>query len=114
METINYAKDFRKPIVALLTELNFQPYGALGAISAGAVKSMTIQNDGVSANLVTQLANTLSTQKPKKPAKNVTDPAKVCFTHYFFSSFRSKYIHRWKKIVIIILNLFMVKIRLQY
>ncbi|CAF5223303.1 unnamed protein product, partial [Rotaria magnacalcarata] len=77
METINYAKDLRKPIVVILAESNFQPYGALGAISAGAVRSIVLPNDGISENVLTQLSNTISNQKIKKNSKNVTDPAKM-------------------------------------
>ncbi|CAF5114675.1 unnamed protein product, partial [Rotaria sp. Silwood1] len=40
METINYAKDIRKPTIAISAESNFQPYGALGAIAASAARSM--------------------------------------------------------------------------
>ncbi|CAM2713202.1 unnamed protein product [Rotaria socialis] len=77
METINYAKDIRKPIVVILGESNFQPYGALGAISAGAVHTMLLDDDGTSENVVTQLSNIISNQKIKKNSKNVTDPAKM-------------------------------------
>jgi hypothetical protein len=78
METINYAKDVRKPIIAILGESNFQPYGALGAISASAVKSIVLGNDGASENVVAQLCNAISSQKNKKKnAKNVVDPTTV-------------------------------------
>ncbi|CAF3536507.1 unnamed protein product [Rotaria socialis] len=53
METINYAKDIRKPIVVILGESNFQPYGALGAISAGAVHTMLLDDGGISENVLT-------------------------------------------------------------
>ena len=79
METINYAKDLRKPIIVVLAESNFQPYGALGVISASAVKSMVLLHDGsVSENLVAQLSNTISKQKITRDNKNVIDPTKVC------------------------------------
>jgi hypothetical protein len=80
METINYAKDVRKPIITILGESNFQPYGGLGAISASAVGSIALGNDGggVSENIISQLSNIISTQKNKKKnAKNVVDPATV-------------------------------------
>jgi hypothetical protein len=78
METINYAKDIRKPIVAILGEANYQPYGGLGAISASAIGSIILGNDGVSEKVVAQLSNIISRQmNKKKPAKNVVDPSKV-------------------------------------
>jgi hypothetical protein len=78
METINYAKDLRKPIITILAESNFQPYGGLGAISASALRSIVLGNDGVSENVVAQLSNAISSQKNKKKnVKNVVDPAKV-------------------------------------
>ncbi|CAF4178809.1 unnamed protein product, partial [Adineta steineri] len=77
METINYAKDVRKPIVAIYTESNFQPYGALGVISSSAIQSIVLENDGVSENIIEQLSNTISSQENKKNnGKNVTDPEK--------------------------------------
>ena len=78
LETINYVKDVRKPIVAFLGERNFEPYGGLGALSAGAVGSFVLDKDGVSENTISQLANAIATQKnTKKTAKNVVDPSKV-------------------------------------
>jgi len=78
METINYAKDLHKPIITILGESNYQPYGALGAISASAVGSIVLGNDGVSENVVAQLSNIISMQKNKKKnSKNVVDPATV-------------------------------------
>ncbi|CAF4220031.1 unnamed protein product, partial [Adineta steineri] len=78
METINYAKDVRKPIVAIYTESNFQPYGALGVISSTAIQSIVLENDGVSESIIEQLSNTISSQGNKKNnGKNVTDPEKM-------------------------------------
>ncbi len=78
MEMINYAKDVRRPIIAIMAESIFQPYGALGAISASAVRSIALGNDGISENVVTQLSNIIPSQKGKKRnAKNVVDPATV-------------------------------------
>jgi hypothetical protein len=80
METINYAKDVRRPIVAIFAESNFQPHGALGAISASAVRSIALENDGISEKVIAQLTNVISSQKNKKrDAKNVLDPEKVCW-----------------------------------
>jgi len=81
METINYAKDLRKPIIAILAESDFQPYGALGAISASSVRSIVLENDGVSEKVIAQLSNVISSQKKKKDAKNVFDPATVYFSN---------------------------------
>ncbi|CAF1146285.1 unnamed protein product [Rotaria sordida] len=77
METINYAKDVRKSIIAILTESNFQPYGALGAISATAIRSMILTNNAISENVITELSNVISTQTNKKNSKNVIDPEKI-------------------------------------
>ncbi|CAF4480985.1 unnamed protein product, partial [Rotaria sp. Silwood2] len=52
METINYAKDVHKPIIAILAESNFQPYGALGAISASAVRSIILADDDISGDVI--------------------------------------------------------------
>ena len=78
METINYAKDVRRPIIAILAEPNFEPYGALGVISASAVKSIVLGNDGISENIIAQLSTFIPTQNTKKrDTKNIVDPAKV-------------------------------------
>lgn len=77
LETISYAKDVRKPVVSLLAELDFQPYGALGAISASSIRSMVLGNDGISENLLAELSNTISAQaNQKKAGNNIVDPAK--------------------------------------
>ncbi|CAF1524797.1 unnamed protein product [Rotaria magnacalcarata] len=77
METISYAKYNFKPIVAILAESNFQPYGALGVISAGAVHTMLLHDNDISEDLLAQLSNTISNQKINENNKNVTDPAKM-------------------------------------
>ena len=78
MEAINYAKDVRRPVIAVLSESNFQPYGGLGAISAGAVQSFVLGNDGISEKVIAQITNAISAQSSKKrDAKNIVDPAKV-------------------------------------
>ncbi|CAF4743430.1 unnamed protein product [Rotaria sp. Silwood2] len=71
METINYTKDVHKPIIAILAESNFQPYGALGAISASAVRSIILADDDISGDVVKQLSNTISNQKMRKNSKNI-------------------------------------------
>ncbi|UJR15063.1 hypothetical protein I4U23_002034 [Adineta vaga] len=78
METINYAKDLRKAIVAIYIESNFQPYGALGAISASAVLSLTLKNNQIPENMTSQIINAVSSQKTRKSGnKNVVDPAQM-------------------------------------
>ncbi|CAF1290838.1 unnamed protein product [Adineta steineri] len=78
METINYAKDVRKPVITIYAESNFQPYGALGAISASTIQSIVLTNEGVSENIIAQLSNAISSQENKKnTGKNVTDPEKI-------------------------------------
>jgi hypothetical protein len=78
METIHYAKDVPRPIITILAESNFQPYGALGALSASAMRSMTLGNDGISENIIAELSNLILNQRNrKKNTRNITDPSKV-------------------------------------
>ena len=80
METINYAKDVRKPVIAVLAEPEFQPYGALGAICASAIRYLVLDRDGISQNVVAELSNAISAQQSKKKStKGVIDPAQVRF-----------------------------------
>ena len=80
METINYAKDVRKPIITILAESNFQPYGALGAISVSAIRLIVLENDSISENFITELLSTIANQRSTKSSKNIVDPAKVSRT----------------------------------
>jgi hypothetical protein len=78
LEAIYYAKDVHRPIIAILAESNFQPYGGLGAISAGTIQSIVLGNDGISEKVIAQLTNAISARPSKKrDAKNIVDPAKV-------------------------------------
>ena len=78
METINYAKDVQRPIITVLAERNFEPYGGLGAISASTAESFVLDNGGISENIISQVANTISAQKyKKKNTRNIADPAAV-------------------------------------
>jgi hypothetical protein len=78
METINYAKDLRKPVIALLATENFQPYGALGAISASAILSLVVDGESISLDLLTQIVNTISSKVRKaKPNEGASVPSLV-------------------------------------
>ena len=45
MAALNFAKDLRKPIVAILAEPTFRPSGALGAISASSIRSIVLSDE---------------------------------------------------------------------
>ncbi len=79
MEALNYAKDMRKPIIAILAERTFRPYGALGAISASAIQSIVLSDDNSFVHAVSDIANSARTQVIKKinTEENVTDPSQV-------------------------------------
>ena len=78
METINYAKDLRKAIVAFYIEPNFQPSGALGAISASAVLSLTLKDHQIPENMISQVVTAVSSFKTRKSNnKNAVHPAEV-------------------------------------
>ena len=78
MEALNYAKDMRKPIIAILAESTFRPYGALGAISASAMRSIVLTDDSSFGHVVSAIANSVRTQVATKAnAINVTDPSQV-------------------------------------
>lgn len=94
IETIYYAKDLRKAIIAVLGEANFQPYGGLGAISASAAGSIALGKDGVSENTVAQLSNLISAQTNKQK-KIAVDPAAVYFHADLNLNFRS-FSFSWK------------------
>jgi hypothetical protein len=78
VEALNYAKDMRKPIIAILAESTFRPYGALGAISASAMRSIVLTDDSSFGHAVSAIANSARTQvETKANAMNVTDPSQV-------------------------------------
>lgn len=82
VETIYYAKDIARPVIAILAEKNFEPYGGLGAISASAVGSFEVENNGLSEKIISQVANTVSAQQyKKKNTKNIADPATVKYLY---------------------------------
>ena len=58
METLNYAKDIRKPLVSILAEATFRPYGALGAISASAIQSIVMKEESSVARALIKIART--------------------------------------------------------
>ena len=78
LETISYAKDVRKPVVSLLAESTFQPYGALGAIAASSIRSIVLGNEGISQNLLSEISNTIAGQTNKnKAGNNIVEPSQV-------------------------------------
>jgi hypothetical protein len=78
MEALNYAKDLRKPMIAILAESTFQPYGALGVISASAIQSIVLSDDNSFGHAVSTIANSARTQKTAKAnTVNVVDPSEV-------------------------------------
>lgn len=68
METIHYAKDVSKLVIAILVQTTFQPYGALGAIAASAVGSF-VWNESILEPLKTTIAR--QTIKKKGPTNLV-------------------------------------------
>lgn len=58
MEALNYAKDTRKPIVSILAEVTFRPYGALGAISASAIQCVVIKQVNTVPRTLSKIART--------------------------------------------------------
>jgi len=79
MEALNYARDMDKTIIAILAERTFRPYGALGAISASAIRSIVLTDDNSFVHAVSDIANSARTQMIEKTniEKNVTDPSQV-------------------------------------
>lgn len=78
MEALNYAKDIHKSIIVVLAEPSFRPYGALGAISASAIRSITLSDDNSFVHAISQITNSVRTQVPKKAnTANVKDPSEV-------------------------------------
>lgn len=76
LETIYYAKDLRQPIIAILAEDSFQPYGGLGAIAASAQQTIALKNGDISENVVSQIANAIPREKnKKKKMTNVFEPS---------------------------------------
>ena len=90
METINYAKDVSKLVVAILTQTTFQPYGALGAIAASAIQLFALNEEEISENFIGQLKKTISTQtiRKKGPANVslVSPKNRILFAIFLLSS----------------------------
>ncbi len=83
MEALNYAKDMHKPIISILAERTFQSYGALGVISASAIRSIILSDDSSFVHVASDIANSVHTQMTKKTnAVNVTDPSQVKILYY--------------------------------
>ena len=78
MEALNYAKDLRKPIIVVLAESTFRPYGALGAISASAIRSVVLSDDSSFVHVVSEITNSARSQVIKKvDTVNMKDPSTV-------------------------------------
>jgi hypothetical protein len=83
MEALNYAKDMHKPIISILAERTFQPYGALGAISTSAIRSLVLSDDTTFVHVASNIASSVRTQVTKKTNDvNVTDPSQVKTLYY--------------------------------
>jgi hypothetical protein len=83
MEALNYAKDMHKSIISVLAESNFQPYGALGAISASAIRSIVLHADSSFTHVVSDIAHSARTQATKETSVvNVIDPSQVKIRYY--------------------------------
>lgn len=65
MEALKYAKDRQKTIVAILGERSFRPYGALGCISASALRSIVINDDTGFEHVMSQIINSACTDLTK-------------------------------------------------
>ncbi|CAF1121320.1 unnamed protein product [Adineta steineri] len=78
MEAINYAKDKRKPIIAVFAEPNFRPYGALGAILASAIRSIVLTDDSSFAHAISEIRKSTRTKVEKTTnTVNVKDPSEM-------------------------------------
>lgn len=79
MEALTYAKDIRKPIISILVEPTFQPYGALGAISASAIHSAVLQDSQTASEMIDEVAEVARKQSKTKSEtkKHTTDLLKV-------------------------------------
>ena len=83
METLDYAKDIRKSVIAVLAEPNFRPYGALGAISASAVRSIVLSDDQSLVHAVSEITTSARTQIKKKPNTiNIQDLLEVMISTF--------------------------------
>lgn len=79
MEALTYAKDIRKPTISILVEPTFQPYGALGAISASAIHSAVLQDSQTASEIFDEVVEVARKQLRTKfeNKKNTIDPLKV-------------------------------------
>lgn len=82
MEAVSYAKDIHKPIIAVLAESSFRPYGALGAISASAIQSIVLSDDNSLMHAVSDITQYVRTMIPREVhAVNATDLSDVTFMY---------------------------------
>lgn len=79
MEALTYAKDIHKPIISVLIEPTFQPYGALGAISASAIHSSVVKDSQTIPEIIREVSNFVGNQSKMKSdsTRNTDDPLKV-------------------------------------
>ncbi len=78
MEALNYAKDMRKPIIAVLAEPTFRPYGALGAILASAIRSIVLSDNSSFVHVISEITNSARTHGIKNAnTVNVKYPSEV-------------------------------------
>ncbi|CAF2442374.1 unnamed protein product [Rotaria sp. Silwood2] len=72
LEALNYAKDIHKPIISVLAETTFRPYGALGAISASAIRSIVLNNETSFKHAVSEITNSARNEMTNKINDNHT------------------------------------------
>jgi hypothetical protein len=91
MEALNYAKDMHIPIIAIYAERTFRPYGALGAITASAIRSIILNDDNSFPHAVSDIANTAHTQTKKEiDGANIIDESQVKIL-YFITDHKNDY-----------------------
>lgn len=79
MEALTYAKDIRKSFLSILVEPTFEPYGALGAISASALHSTVLQNSQALAQIAQETSDFMKNQMKSKTDEKTDshDPLEV-------------------------------------
>jgi hypothetical protein len=85
MEALNYAKDMHKPIVAIFADHTFRPYGALGAITASATRSIVLNDNSSFPHAVSDIANTAHAIK-KTNGVNVIDISQVKVLYFIIAN----------------------------
>jgi hypothetical protein len=91
MEALNYAKDMHTPIIAIYADRTFRPYGALGAITASAIRSIVLNDDNSFPHAVSDIANTAHAQTKKETdGANIIDESQVKIL-YFITDHKNDY-----------------------